>query len=67
MIGKQRRSIFIIYFCFNNKGLNDLQFWSEKVMKKEKPDYASILKGIPGFDILEPEQLKKIAAIVNIQ
>ncbi|MGR3302603.1 MAG: sigma 54-interacting transcriptional regulator [Candidatus Scalindua sp.] len=36
-------------------------------MKKEKPDYISILKGIPGFDVLEPEQLKKIAAIVNIQ
>ncbi len=36
-------------------------------MKKEKIDYISILKGIPGFDVLEPEQLKKIAAIVNIQ
>ena len=36
-------------------------------MKKEKIDYISILKGIPGFDVLEPEQLKKIAAIMNIQ
>ena len=36
-------------------------------MKKEKMDYISILKGIPGFDVLEPEQLKKIAATVNIQ
>lgn len=36
-------------------------------MKKEKPDYISILKGIPGFDVLESEQLKKIAAIVNIR
>ncbi len=36
-------------------------------MKKEKTDYISILKDIPGFDALEPEQLKKIAAIVNIQ
>lgn len=36
-------------------------------MKKEKLDYISILKDIPGFDVLEPEQLKKIATIVNIQ
>ena len=36
-------------------------------MKKEKPDYISILKDIPGFDVLEPEQLKKITDVVNIQ
>ncbi len=30
-------------------------------MKNEKPDCISILKGIPGFDALEPEQLEKIA------
>ena len=35
-----------------------MQFWSDKVMKKEKIDYIAILKGIPGFDVLEPEQLK---------
>src|SRR3989337_2537377 len=36
-------------------------------MRKEMPDYISILKDIPGFDVLEPEQLKKIADVVSIQ
>ncbi len=36
-------------------------------MKKEKLDYISILKEIPGFATLKPEHLKKIASIVKIQ
>lgn len=40
---------------------------SYKVMKKEKLDYVSILKEIPGLVTLAPEHLKKIASIVKIQ
>jgi len=36
-------------------------------MQKEKLDYISILKGIPGFAALTPDHLEKIASIVNVQ
>jgi transcriptional regulator with AAA-type ATPase domain/NAD-dependent dihydropyrimidine dehydrogenase PreA subunit len=41
--------------------------FDDKVMKKERLDYISILKEIPGFDTLKPEHIKKIASIVKIQ
>jgi DNA-binding NtrC family response regulator/polyferredoxin len=36
-------------------------------MQKEKLDYISILKEIPGFATLKPEHLEKIASIVDVQ